>query len=193
MKTILTSILVTITLMTTAQDEKKSLFEKSNHIGGFGGSSLIINEDGEYIIGGEGAWIFSNFYFGGFGYGKDLGNYYSNEQDKNYDVTHSAGGLLIGAFSNTTNRFALYTETRIAFGDIVARLETAPNNFEEFSDNTLNITPIAGLTLTPTDFIQFRVFGGYQFASKVDLAGIGNDPIQGAVFGFGIFFGAFNY
>lgn len=193
MKTLLTAALFLFIQLSFSQENQSKLFQKSKHIGGFGGSSIILNSDGEFTIGGEGAWIFGNFYFGGFGYGNDMGEFYSPERDKNYEINHSAGGFLVGALSNTTNKLALYTETRIAFGDIVARLETAPNNFEEFTDNTLNITPIAGLAVTPTNFLQIRLFGGYQFASKVNLIGIGNGPIEGAVFGIGIFFGAFNY
>ena len=85
------------------------------------------------------------------------------------------------------------SKATIAFGDIVARKEISANHFEEYTDNTLNVSPIIGIAFRPTNFMQIRVFGGYQFSSKIDLAGIEKENIEGAVFGIGIFFGAFNY
>ena len=193
MKTILTTTLALLFCLAAAQNEKSPLFQSSDHVGGFGGLSFQMDADGHYQIGGEGAWIIGNFYFGGFGFGKDFGSQHSPTLDRKFEVTQSTGGILLGAFSNTQKPFSLYTETRIAFGDVLARRQNSPNNYEEYSDETFQISPYVGLTYRPSNYIQVRFFAGYQFGSEIDIAGIDQNLLDGAVYGIGIFFGAFNY
>lgn len=192
MKTTITTTLVLLFAIAVAQTEKPSLFEKSNHIGGFGGLSINLSEGGNYHLSGEGAWMISNFYFGGFGYSTDLGKEYATLKENQFDLVHSTGGLLVGAFSNTSNPFSIFTEAKFGFGELMARRETAPNHFEEYTDETFTVIPIIGIAFRPSDYIQLRLYGGYQFSSNVDLAGIKKDKIEGALFGIGIFFGSFN-
>lgn len=193
MKTIYSICLICLCQLLFAQDQSSKLFTKSDHIGGFGGASLTVFNNGEYTIGGEGAWMISNYYIGGFGYGSAVGSYASDQTGPDYDVRHSAGGFMFGAFSNTTNLFALYSEVKVAFGDLTATQQLSENTFEEYSESVTTFTPMVGVSITPWDYMQIRAFGGYQFATDVDLLGIGNEPLQRPVFGIGIYIGAFNY
>ncbi len=175
------------------QDAETKLFAKSEHIGGYGGSSMTFNADGEFTMSGEGAWIISNFYVGGFGFGSNLGTAMSQEANAEFELRHSAGGFMIGAFSNTENVFALFAETKVAFGDLSARNEVGDNLFREYEDDVTTITPIAGVAITPWDFVQFRVYGGYQFSTEVDLIDLDSKALESPVLGFGIYLGTFNY
>lgn len=169
------------------------LFSKSDHLGGYGGSSMTFNSDGEFTIAGEGAWIISNFYIGGFGFGSNLGTVISTEFNAEFELNHSAGGLMFGAFSNTENLFALFVETKVAFGELHARNEIEDNLYREYSDDVTTFTPVAGVAIMPWDFVQFRAFGGYQFSTEVDLIDLGTKPLESPVFGIGIYLGTFNY
>ena len=189
MKTTLTLLTALISLFSFGQ----GIFQKSTHIGGYGGASLNVYPGGNASVSGEGAWIFSNFYIGGHGFGASLGTYYSPEQEKNFEISRSGGGFMIGALSNNQNLLALFAEVRCTFGDVSAKHTLGPNTFEYYEEFAFTATPTVGITVTPVDFLQVRAFGGYQLASDVDLVGIGNEPLQGGVFGFGLYFGAFRF
>lgn len=193
MKTLYTICFICFCHLLYGQDESTKLFSKSDHIGGFGGATFTIMSNGEYTIGGEGCWMFGNYYLGGFGYGSEMGSYTSSETLSNYDMHHSTGGFLLGAISNTENLFALYSEVKVGFGDLTATNQLSENTYEEYSEFITTFTPVIGVTLKPWNYLQLRAFGGYQFATQVDLLGIGNEPVESPVFGIGIYIGSFNY
>ena len=188
MKTRLTIILFSLYLVSFGQ-EKGKLFQESNHWGGFGGVSFTINPSGNMAIAGEGAWIFKNYYIGGQGLSSNYGFHTSPENSNNYEIKRGMGGLLLGAFSNTNNPFALYTELRIGFGEITAQRAVSSNLFEFYETNATTYTPSVGVCYSPNRYIQIRAYGGYEYTSNFNMVGINNTDINGAIFGFGLYFG----
>ena len=189
-KLILFGFMAVIAIQASGPGENK-LFSLSNHWGGFGGVNMQINPAGNFSLSGEGAWIFRNFYLGGFGLSSNYGDLYSSINDANYGAKRSSGGFMIGAFSNNDRLLSLFTEVKIGFGEVLLRREQAPNLFEEFESSINTITPQLGICLTPRDFFQIRLYGGYEHNSQFELIGIGNNELNGAVFGLGIYLGYF--
>jgi len=177
-------------LSASAQSETFQLFSKSNARGGFGGLSVnFYNAQKPYII-GEGAALIGNFYFGGYGYGLDIGTFQSNTDNEEYRVSTGTGGILVGGFSNTDEIVALFAETRLGWGEFsaVSTFENQPN--ASYSVAALTVFPMGGIVIRPFDFLQVRFQAGYAFSGAVELHGI-NAPFNAGTFGVGLHFGGF--
>lgn len=193
MKYIISFCVLLMAHSAVAQESEAKLFSKSKHIGGYGGSTFTLYDGGESNFTGEGAWIVSNFYFGGFGYGSKMDASFSLAQNEDYDLFVSAGGFLVGAYSNTENMFALFSELKVGFGDIQARRKLDENVYEEYSDDITTFTPMAGLAFTPIQFVQMRLYAGYQFSSDFELLDFDKGLLENPFVGVSLFVGAFNY
>ena len=194
MKTLKLYILTTIiiaSLSCNGQEKKSSLFQKSTTNGGFGGISINVNNYGKLFISGEGAAIISNYYFGGYGYGANFGDFHSPNSTTVYEISQAEGGFLIGAISNSDHIFSLFSELRFGFGEVVAKSQIDTHIFELFDDNTFSITPKIGIIVSPLSYVQLRAFAGYQWFNDVDLNGINQDVLNGFRWGFSVYFGYF--
>ena len=191
LKLYLLTAAIVISLSGNGQEKKSALFQKSTTTGGFGGISLNVNNYGRLNVSGEGAAIISNYYFGGFGYGADFGDFNPPNSDIIYEISLAEGGFLIGAISNNEHIIALFSEFRIGFGEAVAKSQIGSNIFEIYEENTFSITPKIGITVTLLKFIQLRVFTGYQWFNDIDLNGISEDVLNGFRWGFSVYFGYF--
>lgn len=191
-KTILAAFLLLAGANTMAQTETESfkLFQKENSFGGFGGFSFNAYNGSKLYMSGEGAGLFNNFYIGGYGYGTDIGSFASAVDGLSYDVRHSSGGIMLGAFSNTKEIFALYGEVKLGYDHFSAETELTDNTFKEFGTSTYAIYPSLGFAFRPTSFFQLRLYGGYTFSGDVELNGI-DAPFNAPIAGIGLTFGSF--
>lgn len=178
-------------LIVVSQENNNPMFQKSNQWGGFGGVSLTINPAGNIAVSGEGAWIFRNYYIGGFGGSSNYGSHVSPSTQRDYCLKRSMGGFMIGAISNSTKTIAIFGEARFGFGEILARTSLAPNVYEEYEQSTTTMTPVVGLAITPSNYAQVRLYAGYEYTTDFDLAGLNNEVTNGVVFGLGLYLGYF--
>lgn len=174
-----------------AQEEKSKLFNKSDHYGGFGGVEFMLNKDSKLSVVGEGAYLYKNYYIGGFGYGASYDDALSPEDNHLYELSAGQGGFMLGAYSNTSNVFALFAETKFGFGNVQAQRETSANNFEKYDAFLFSFIPKVGISITPIQILQIRLDVGYQVTNNFDLKGIQNSAVQGYLVGIGVYFGYF--
>lgn len=190
MKNGMTLIALFLTALVYGQSEGK-LFQNSNHIGGYGGLNFMVNPASKLAFSGEGAFIYKNYYLGGFGGSTSYGNFTSSETNRVYEFTRDGGGFMVGAVSNSSQKLALFAEVRVGFGEMLARTQLNSSIFEEYEADVVTTTPMAGICYNPNRYVQFRLYGGYEQTNAFNLVGIENPETNGAVFGLAFYFGYF--
>lgn len=191
-KAFLSAVLLTVVATSFAQNQEFKLFKKSDDFGGFGGFSFNLYNADKLFLSGEGAGLFRNLYVGGYGYGAEMGTFTSPIDGIAYNLKHSSGGTMIGAFSNTDQIFALFCEVRMGFDRFKAEAELEDNTFMKFSESTYAVLPSIGAVVRPLSFMQLRVYAGYTFSGNVELNGITEAPYNASIFGIGLSFGGFS-
>ncbi|MFT6335444.1 MAG: hypothetical protein ACI86M_000915 [Saprospiraceae bacterium] len=190
-KLLLLAIFSTISLFTFAQQE--TIFNKANNISGWGGPMLEISSiNGETVVdvGGGGALIIDNFFFGGYGLGTDAPNVTFDMET--YDVDFSHGGLWLGYTAMPNKVVHIYSSLRFGWGDVTLR---DGDGDKEFSDNMTVISPEVGVELNITSWFRLDLTGGYRFVNGVDalplMSGLNDDsftsPFAAITFRFGGF------
>ena len=174
-----------------SQEEKTPFFNMSDHIGGFGGVELTMNNDLKFNVSGEGAFLFRNFYVGGFGGGASYDDQLSSIDNYYYNLSSGMGGFSLGAYSNTHNFLALFVETKFGFGEALARRNLSASIYEEYSHSLFAFIPKIGLSINPIKPMQIRIDAAYQLTNSFDLNGISNEAFEGIVFGIGLYLGYF--
>ncbi len=173
------------------QDTKSGLFTMSNTIGGFGGISLNAKHTNTILLHGEGGFRYRNFYIGGFGYGGDLESQYSESQKKDYKMSIGQGGFWLGATSNTSNHWALFSDVKLGFGSLMGRYQISDFVFEEHESFIFTASPQIGISYTNLSLVQIRAFVGYQLSSAVDLDGVLNVDMNSPYVGISVYLGYF--
>lgn len=190
MKIRITLFAVCMTLVMFGQSDGK-LFKNSNHVGGYGGVNFMLNPAGNLAFTGEGSFVFKNYYIGGHGGSTSYGSIYSMSADRNFELTRSMGGFMLGATSNASKKIALFVEARLGFGEVLARARLSESIFQEYEANATTFAPTAGICYNPNRYFQLRLYGGYEYTTDFDLVGITNAEMNGAVFGLALYFGYF--
>lgn len=183
---ILAALLVSLGL--SAQHE--TIFGNVDIWGGFGGPIFeisSINDQSVVSIGGGGALIMDNFFFGGYGIGTDDSNH--TFEDQEYKIKLNHGGLWLGATSNPNKLIHVYASTRLGWGR--ARLRQSGDTV--FSDRVFSLTPELGFEVNVTDFFQLAFTGGYRVITGIDdLPGLTNSNFSNVVGGVTLRFGGFD-
>jgi hypothetical protein len=190
-KLLLLTIFSTVSLFAFSQQE--TIFNRANNISGWGGPMLEISTiNGETVVdvGGGGALIIDNFFFGGYGLGTDAPNLTFGEE--NYDIDFSHGGLWLGYTAIPNKVVHIYSSLRFGWGDVNLRDDEGD---KKFSDNMMVIAPEIGIELNVTSWFRLDLTGGYRFVSGVDglpeLSGLTDDsftsPFAAVTFRFGGF------
>jgi hypothetical protein len=169
--------------------QQETLFGNVDVWGGFGGPIFEISsiaDESIVSVGGGGALIMDNFFFGGYGIGTDDANYSFEEQD--YRVKYNHGGLWFGVTSNPNKLIHIYGSTRVGWGK--ARLRQDGDTI--FSDRIFTVTPELGFEVNVTRFFQLAVTGGYRVNTGInDLPGLTNADFSNLVGGITLRFGGF--
>ena len=194
MKTILHVIVLgLITTISYGQDKQETLFGNVNHIGGFGGPMIEVSTvNGETVadVGGGGALILDNFFFGGYGLGTDAASI--NVGGENLDIDFGHGGLWFGFVAQPYKLMHLYSSFKLGWGSADLK-----DNYGDklFSDNVLVLNPEVGVELNITNWFKLGITGGYRFVDGVtSLPGELNDDSFSSPFGALTFrFGGFGY
>lgn len=192
MKALFVVIVLISAINCFSQDTSKfKLFKKSNEISGFGGLTLNLLNGDYFLVGGEGAGMFGNYYFGGFGFSGDIGTYIYPLSNQDYLITRSSGGLVIGGMSNTTHIFALYSDIKVSFDQYAANSVIESVFLPPFSYRSISLIPSIGIALRPISFLQIRLGAGYNQSGIIDDGGLINVPYRSPLYNFSLTFGRF--
>lgn len=194
MKTTIKLIALCLIAITAyGQDKQETLFGNINHIGGFGGPMIEVSSiNGQTVadVGGGGALILDNFFFGGYGLGTDAPNIEIGLE--NFDIDFGHGGLWFGFVTPNHKLMHFYSSFKLGWGE--ANLIDKDGD-KLFSDNILVLTPEAGIELNLTRWFRLGFTGGYRFVNGVnDLpAGLTNDSFSSPFGALTFRFGGFGY
>ena len=145
MKTTIQLIAFCLLTFTGYGQSQETLFGSINHIGGFGGPMIevsSINDQTVADVGGGGALILDNFFFGGYGLGNDAASVSFSEET--YDIEFGHGGLWFGFIAPPHKLAHVYTSFRLGWGDTNL---IEPDGDKAYSDNILVMTPEIGVEL----------------------------------------------
>ena len=154
---------LTISTITFAQTE--TLFGKADSFGGFGGPMIeFSNINGTLVgdVGGGGALIINDFFFGGYGLGNDGASV--EFEDKNYDIDFGHGGLWFGYTMNQHKLVHLYSSFKVGWGSVDLRIDDE----KKFNDNLLALTPEIGVEFNVTNWFKLGVTGGFRYVSGIE-------------------------
>jgi hypothetical protein len=182
-----------ITLTAFGQKKEETLFSNINHIGGFGGPLIEVSSiNGETVadVGGGGALILNNFFFGGYGLGTDAPNITIDSESLDIDFGH--GGLWFGYAASPYKVVHLYSSFKLGWGE--ANL-TDKDGDKLFSDNVLVLTPELGVELNLTHWFKLGITGGYRYVDGVSTlpAGLTDDSFSSPFGALTFRFGGFGY
>lgn len=174
-----------------AQENDFKLFEKSTDFTGFGGLTVQMLNGDYFLFGVQGAARYGNYYFGGFGFSGNLGNYIYPLSGDERSLQRNTGGLMLGGVSNTKQLFALYGDFKLNFDQYNAKPTAQNASAAELSYRTISLLPAAGIVFRPIYFIEIRVGAGYNQSGLVEDGGLENVPYRAPMFNFDINFGGF--
>jgi len=179
-KLLLIAFLSTACVLGYGQNE--TLFGKVNHVSGFGGPMIEISQiAGQTVadVGGGGALILDNFFFGGYGLGTSAPNITISQEV--FDVEFNHGGLWFGYTTNPNKLAHLYSSFRLGWGE--TNLLDGEGD-KRFSDNVLVLAPELGVELNLTSWFKIALSGGYRYVDGVDslpeTSALDNDSFRSA-------------
>lgn len=159
------------TVLTAQKDE--TLFSQINRTGAWGGPIFEYSDLGndlQAVVGGGGALIFNDFYFGGYGMGKaDYTTVFQAEQRKD-KVNFAHGGFWIGYTPIQRKVVHPYVSLRLGWGK--ARFESVhlqTNTLQRsLKDNLFVTIPEAGLEVNVFSFFRIAFTASYRWVNGVD-------------------------
>ena len=191
-KLILVNLLVMSTCSVLSQDTTTfKLFAKSETNSGFGAVLFNMFQGKHFMIGGEGAAVFGNFYFGGFGYSGNIGNYTYPLSNLEYKLRKGSGGIILGGISNGDQFFAIYSDLKLSWDSYLSQPVDVNLNNPDIEYQGFSFLPSIGAAIRPTSFMKLRAGFGYNFSSIVDDGGLDNVPYRATMFNFSLTFGGF--
>lgn len=149
----------------TSYGQQQTLFNSINHIGGFGGPMIEVSQiNGETVadVGGGGALILDNFFFGGYGLGTDAPNITLSQETFDIDFDH--GGLWFGYVAPRNKLVHVYSSFRLGWGDVTLK---DGDGDKRYSDNVLVLAPEVGVELNVTSWFRLSLSGGYRYVDGV--------------------------
>jgi len=156
-------------------DEFKTIFKRDDskklRVTGFGGPMMMftaIGDDFVHMMGGGGAIVVGNTFFGGYGFGKT--NELSYKYNEPYKMNFGHGGLWFGYIFAPNRPVHLSLSAQTGWGSISQGVELDDGDFEEISSKPVFVlTPIAEIEL---NFSRFFILGVGTSISYVTGSGI---------------------
>ncbi len=177
------------TMIWSVQGQNETLLSGNNTYGGFGGPILefsSINGTTVADIGGGGALVINDFFFGGYGTGSDAASLIFEEQ--RYDIDFGHGGFWMGYAHNEYKLFHLYSSLRLGWGEA----EFKQNDQTFYDDNFFTLNPELGIEVNVTDWFKLGFNGGYRYISGINtLPTLDADDFSGLIGSITFRFGAF--
>ena len=164
MKNLLFLCLVFMAALNSLHAQQETVFGNVDVIGGFGGPYIEIGSINGQVgadVGGGGALMLDEFFFGGYGQGTSYPDATINGIDRNIKFSH--GGLWFGYVQNQYKILHLFTSLKLGWGRSRLRSEDEPDE----SDRVFVLTPEVAIEVNLTDFFKLSLGGGYRFVSGV--------------------------
>lgn len=192
-----------MTLVITSNAQIQTIFNKcfcSTNISGFGGPIMEFSEIGgqdAISVGGMGAVMVNNFYFGGYGQGL-TNNVYASEDAQALELSFGHGGLIAGFSILPKSAIHLTAGARLGWGALKfheIRSFSQPSQFNEINfeaDNVYIVTPEAGIELNLFPFMTASATVGYRFVNNIDFQQFKDMELEGTTINIGVKFGWFD-
>ena len=172
-----------------AAQEQETLIKDLRSVGIFGGPMLEIGQiNGEWgaDIGGGGALMMNQFFFGGYGLGTDYPEVSIDDELYNLRLRH--GGFWLGYTSDPARLVHFYGSARLGRGKAQIRGEGPA----VASDRIYVVTPEVGIEVNLTRFMRLVLTGGYRVTTGVDkLPGFDNATFSSPLGALTLRFGGF--
>ena len=174
--------------------EMKTLLSENASISAFGSISGAISPfNNRYVsyLGGDGALVVNNFFFGGYG-GRNV-EFHSVHIDDDYYINKkigfSQGGIITGVSLRSKKLLQYAIGGQLGWGHLSLRDNTDKKILTRDRVNVL--TPTFQIKLNLTSFVQVCAGVSYQFLIGVDLPKLENKDFQGVCSSIAIRFGWF--
>lgn len=149
--------------------------------GGFGGPFMEVGRITGNVgtsVGGGGAGIFGDVFFGGFGFGASYGD--AIVGGRRNRVTMGAGGFWMGYTPQIRKLVHPYTSLKIGWGGVHVQPPNATSGDEKYSDRITLLQPELGMEVNITRWFRLAISGGYRFISGVNSlpGGLSNNDFR---------------
>lgn len=182
-------VFLAVLLSNLSFSQTETLFTDEATFGGFGGPMIeFSNINGSLVadVGGGGAFVVNEFFFGGYGLGNDASSV--EFEGQKYDIDFGHGGLWFGYAFMQHKLIHIYSSFKVGWGS--AKLKV--NDDKLFDDNLLALTPDLGIELNITNWFKLGITGGYRYISGIeDLPVLNNDDFTGMTGALTFRFGGF--
>lgn len=190
-------------LCTNAQDPNddqiSTIFSKGHRNGGYGAISFNYTQiDGKdaFLLGARGSWIIDHSFaigLGGCGFVNDVNYHNWINNDLNNNMAGGYGGLYLEPI--IFPRLPVHVSVPVLFGiGGVATIDDHDDNWEwrdSESDVFLVFEPSVELEFNMTRHLRLAGTLGYRFTSKVEMADVDPDILEGTNIGLILKFGRF--
>lgn len=193
-----------VVLFTSAQDNEdndqiSTIFSKSRSNGGYGALSFGYSQiDGKdaFLMGARGSWIIDHSFaigLGGVGFINDV-NYHSwNNSEINDNLAGGYGGLYLEPI--LAPKLPVHISVPVLFGiGGISRVQDNWDNWvydDSMNDVFLVFEPAIELEFNVTRYFRLAGSVGYRFTSKVEMADVNPDILEGTNIGLIMKFGKF--
>lgn len=130
---------------------KRDKEKKSLRITGMGGPMMIftsVGNDFAHLMGGGGAVLLNDFYFGGYGFGATNDIPYKNQEEE-FDLQFGYGGIWTGYIFKPYSPVHIDVSAQIGGGSISQRIRGADYDTDEYGSESVFV-------LTPVVEVQFN-------------------------------------
>jgi hypothetical protein len=180
-------------------DEIRTLIEKSDDIGGYGGLSVLysqIDAKDAFVFGARGGLIMGHiFTLGIAGTGFINDSHLDNTLDRNVSLAGGYGGMFFEPIIFPKAPVHISVPVLIGIGGVaytsVEVREWENDYFVEDSETFLVVEPGIEMEMNFTRFFRFSMGAYYRYTSEIELLNTDKDVLNGFSFGVNFKFGKF--
>ncbi len=180
-------------------DEIRTLIEKSDDIGGYGGLSVLysqIDAKDAFVFGARGGLIMGHiFTLGIAGTGFINDSHLDNTLDRNVSLAGGYGGMFFEPIIFPKFPVHISVPVLIGIGGVaytsVEVREWENDYFVEDSETFLVVEPGIEMEMNLTRFFRFSMGAYYRYTSEIELLNTDKDVLNGFSFGVNFKFGKF--
>ena len=180
-------------------DEIRTLIEKSDDIGGYGGLSVLysqIDVKDAFVFGARGGLIMGHvFALGIAGTGFINDSHMDNTLDRNVSLAGGYGGMFFEPIIFPKFPVHISVPILVGIGGVaytsVEVREWENDYFVEDSETFLVLEPGLEMEMNLTQFFRFSMGAYYRYTSEIELLNTDKDVLNGFSFGVNFKFGKF--
>jgi hypothetical protein len=156
-------------------DEFKTIFQKKEDkhikVTGFGGPMMAftaIENDFAHMMGGGGAILVGNTFFGGYGMGKTNKTTYKHNEEYNLGFGH--GGLWVGHIFGAYSPVHLALSAQVGWGNISLKPDIPDIDVESVSSESIFVlTPNVELEMNFSRFLRLGIGGSISYVTGAGI------------------------